>query len=59
MKKILLIFSFMQIAFFAGSQTLDSTMSYCFGKNKIVTQFNNWSRPCIFDFDNDGDKDFN
>src|SRR5437868_532137 len=58
MKKVLIVFSFLNVLFSSSAQTLDSTDNYCFGKEQYIASFENWSRPRIFDFDNDGDKDF-
>jgi gliding motility-associated-like protein len=58
MKRIFLIIVFLQCIFLTQAQTLDSTDNYCIGKEQTFAQFEDWSRPRVFDFDNDGDKDF-
>lgn len=59
MKKLLIIIGLLQIMFTSSAQlALDTTDNFCIGAEQLISQFEDWSRPRIFDFDNDGDKDF-
>lgn len=60
MKKLFIIFSLLQVALSSRGQVLalDTTDNFCIGAEQTIYMFDDWSRPRIFDFDNDGDKDF-
>jgi gliding motility-associated-like protein len=60
MKKLLFVIGLLQIMFTSRAQTtaLDTTDNYCIGAYQWIYQFEDWSKPRICDFDNDGDKDF-
>lgn len=57
MKKLFIILSFI-VSVSGFSQALDSTMNFCLGKEQFIAAGEDRSRPRIFDFDKDGDKDF-
>jgi hypothetical protein len=60
MKRILIIIGLLQVMFPASGQVvaLDTTDNFCIGAEQTISQYEDWSRPRIFDFDNDGDQDF-